>query len=59
MAMSRLTQACFFVSFKVNSTSGLGREWPIIIGPNTLAKLDASILHSGVSATLQRNKVNR
>lgn len=48
-----VTQACFFVSFRVNSTSGLGREWPIIIGPNTLARLDVSILHSGVSATLK------
>lgn len=47
-----LTLGCVLVSLSICIGSGSEQPYPMMVGPNTLAKLATGILHSGLSDTL-------
>lgn len=54
--LSQHTMAWYLVSLIICRGSGSATEYPMMVGPNTLARLVRGILQSGISPTLYKNR---
>lgn len=54
--LSQHTMAWYLVSLIICRGSGSATEYPMMVGPNTLARLVRGILQSGMSPTLYKNR---